>query len=566
MEHMRTATDRLVTTWYSRLEGSLLPWEIEALEDPAQVADAFSRELSFGTGGIRALMGIGPNRLNTLTVSRAAAGLGSYLLDKCADAHEPKEPTVVMAYDTRHHSRDFALTSALVLSAMGCRTSVFPQPVPTPVLSFATRWLSADAGVVITASHNPREYNGFKVYGPTGCQATDALAHAVQEHIARHDPFDIPVSDYDEAIVSGKLAWIGDAVLGTYLSEVTSALPPNPCDDLAVAYSPLNGTGRVPAGRLLRRLGVKHAVVATQECPDGDFPTCPKPNPEHPETMSSVMDLAIDQGCDIAVANDPDADRVGIAVRHDGAMRLLTGDEFGLLLLDFLCETADLPESPIAVTTIVSSPLLSTIADANGIVLRRTLTGFKYIGEQMDLLVSEGRANSFVCGIEESCGYLRGTYARDKDGMVALGLACKVAAWHKAHGRDLASALDDLYARYGHVLSQQVSLELPVTSGQSELDGRMASLRERPPATLGGLAVKQTLDYKICASMPGDPSQVLPASNVYQLDLVDGSRVIVRPSGTEPKVKAYCFARADRREEAVRTLASLRSDVSSLLA
>lgn len=520
----------LETRWAEALSNECEAWELAEFDNAALRKEAFSRNVTFGTGGIRALMGIGPNRLNRLTVTWATAGLAAHLHDSCR-----QKPSVVIAYDTRIHSKSFALTTAQVLVSSGCTAYLFKNPQPTPVLSFAVRQLGCDAGVVITASHNPKEYNGYKVYDHTGDQATDALAKAIADKLKSIDPFQVADATSKVDAASESISLVPDEVVGAYLQAILEQSTEVDCSDLRVAYTPLNGTGLEPVTHVLGKRGVDYVLVKEQTAPDGTFPTCPKPNPELPEAMRAVCDLARLEAADLALANDPDADRIGVAVRHEGDMLLLTGDEVGLLLLDFLCSVIPPTGHPVAVSTIVSTPLLETVAERHGVELRRTLTGFKYVGEQIGLLEQEDRTNDFLCGIEESCGYLRGSYVRDKDGVVSLMLVCEMAAWHKHHGRDLVDALNDLYERYRYMVSRQVSLT-------TDAAAVVASLRENLPHELGGIEVSRVLDYKDGAPMPGDTTQTLPASNVLQLDLVDGSRVMIRPSGTEPKVKAYCFA------------------------
>ena len=545
--------------WEQALLADVEPWEVARAKQPSEREDAVSRDVSFGTGGIRALMGIGPNRLNRLTVARASAGLAAYLLGTCD--HQPK---VVVAYDTRCHSLDFARIAAGALAAAGVHACVFAGPCATPLLSFAVPRLGADAGVVITASHNPMEYNGFKVYGSSGDQATNELAHAVQVAIREQDPFRVPVEPFEEGVSAGRISQVDSSMQDDFVQSVLAQSTGVSCSDLPVAYSPLNGCGLGPVSATLDARGVRYVLVEEQCEPDGTFRTCPRPNPELPEAMSRTMACARAHGADLALANDPDVDRLGVAVIRPEETRLLTGDEVGLLLLDFLCTSVRLPEHPIALATIVSSPLLDAIAQAAGVELRRTLTGFKYIGEQINLLESQGRADDFVVGVEESCGYLRGTYLRDKDGVVALMLVCEMAAWHKAHGRDLIDALELLYERYGHLVSRQVSIELPGIEGRHEMDDLMSRLRSNPPTEVGGMRVVATCDYLNGAPMPGDTSQTLPPANVVQQDLVDGCRLIVRPSGTEPKVKAYCFAHGSTRAQALERLASMEADAHKL--
>lgn len=550
--------------WLDELHDDVEPWELEHFQDEAEREAAFTGELLFGTGGIRSTMGIGPARMNRITIARAAQGLADYL--NSHGTEEANEPDVAIAFDTRCHSRDFAGTTASVLAANGIHVHLFKDPVPTPVLSFTVRQLSCNAGVVITASHNPMEYNGFKVYGPTGDQATDVLARGVQTCISRVDTFIGPQSlMLGEGIGQGKIDLLGDELVDSFVEAVLAQSPGVDCSNIGVVYSPLNGTGLKPAKKIFQAREIRYRLIEAQCAPDGTFPTCPKPNPENPQAMHLAMVRAQVDGADLALASDPDADRIGVAVSHGGEMRLLTGNEVALLLLDFVCQATKLPQDPVAVTTIVSSPLADEIARRNGIELRRTLTGFKYVGEQMDLLEQKGQTDRFILGFEESCGYLRGSYVRDKDASVALLLVCEMAAWHKGQGRDLVEALEDLYLRYGNMADGQVSRELP----RKTMDALMSRLRQDPPTNLGDIPVVGVTDYSHGADMPAtgvtNSKQTLPPSNVLEYRLEEGSKVLLRPSGTEPKVKAYVFASGNSEDEAKGKLDMLVDDVKQLL-
>ncbi len=551
--------------WFQALQTSVQPWELERLQQAGEREDAFCGHVRFGTGGIRAKMGIGPNRLNRLTVAKATMGLVGCLR---SGKLGPSDPLVVIAYDTRIHSEEFAVVCASVLASAGIRSLLFDNPQPTPVLSYAVRRLHARAGVVITASHNSKEYNGFKVYDAAGDQATDSLAHAVQDAMHDVDPFSVPYMQLDEAIGVGLVDWVDAQVVDDYVRAVLDQSTGVRCAGLHIVYTPLNGAGCAIARRVLASCGINYSLVRVQATADGTFATCPKPNPEHAPALSLAMDQALAEGADLALANDPDADRIGAAVRCGKGMRLLTGDEMGLLLLDFLCKVVPLPARPVAVTTIVSSPLLNAVASAHGVRLRRTLTGFKYVGEQVDLLEEQGRVDDFLVGVEESCGYVRGSYVRDKDGIVSLMLLCEMAAWHKRRGKNLVQALDELYEQYGHVVSEQVAVELDargedgaVKDGSAVVD----DMRKCPPKSLGVLSVRHVVDYAQGVSMPGDPTQTLPPADVLQLDLDGSCKVIVRPSGTEPKIKAYCFAKGSSADHARERLACLVEAIRNLL-
>lgn len=554
---------KVISLWTSVLENDVGDWELAELDDPVALEYAFSGELRFGTGGIRALMGVGPNRMNRLTIGRAAQGLADWLNRK------PGDKSVAVGYDTRIHSREFAMLTARVLASNGVRTLVFETPQPTPVLDFAVRELRCTAGVVITASHNPREYNGFKVYGADGVQATNEMAREIELRIEKVDPFeDVAPMGMAEARASGLLSSIEDSVLDRYHDAVIGQRLGSDCSGLRVVYSPLNGTGLAQAERAMEALGVQHSLVPSQSAPDGNFPDCPRPNPEDAGAMARGMAQLVDEGADLFLATDPDADRLGVACVHGGSPRLLTGNEVGLLLLDHLARRSRQKggAAPVAVTTIVTAPLADAVCEANGVELRRTLTGFKYVGEQMCLLEAEGR--EFLLGLEESDGYLRGSYVRDKDGVCALVLACEVAAHHKRSGRDLVEALEILHSRYGHMPGRQIAFAFSGEGGRAAMAGLMASLRADVPTTIGGSAVIGTVDYLPGAPMPvlcGESGQELPPSDVLEWRLEGGSRVLVRPSGTEPKLKCYVFARASTEVGADSLLEGLCEGVSGLI-
>lgn len=554
--------DGTVRRWLDALRDGLEPWELAELDDPDSLEDAFSGELRFGTGGIRALMGVGPNRMNRHTIGKAAQGLADWLGQKDGSK------SVAIGHDTRHHSREFAEVTACVLAANGVHALLFAGPQPTPALDFVARELGCSAGVVITASHNPREYNGFKVYDGRGVQATDATACAIQSAIELVDPFeDVRCMGLGEAVAGGLVTYIGGEVIDAYREAVLAHRLGVGCSGIHVVYSPLCGTGLAHAEHVFADLGVGYSLVGSQSAPDGDFPSCPKPNPENPDAMAAGMAQMAAEGADLLLTNDPDADRVGVACMDGGVPRLLTGDEVGLLLLDYVCRHCVAPGTrPVAVTTIVTSPLADAIAGANGVELRRTLTGFKYVGEQAGLVEAEGR--EFLLGLEESCGYLRGGHVRDKDGVEALALVCELAAYHKSRGTTLADALQELYGRYGFVSGRQLVRELPGASGMIAMGRLMGRLRADPPTEIAGLRVERAIDYLPGAGMPvvgGTSHQELPAANVLEWRLAGGSRVLVRPSGTEPKLKAYTFARGGSREETDALLEGLCSDIGKLL-
>lgn len=575
-------SDGEIEAEYRRWVGLSNPDEAQELSslNADGVRDAFWKDLSFGTGGARELMGPGPNRLNTRTVGKLAQALSDYVISNDSQA-DGVRPSVVIARDSRRNGGEFAQRTACVLAANGVQALVFAEPMPTPVVSFAVRQIGCAAGVVITASHNPAGYNGFKVYGSDGCQAAAELAGAIQRRADGIDPFsDVIAIDYQDGVADGLICEVGEGVFDSYVSAVLSESRGVDCSGLSIAYSPLCGTGLSAAERVLAAEGISEGrgnlvVVPSQRVPDGDFPTCPRPNPEERAAMSEVVLLADRAGCDLALATDPDADRLGVAVRHGGNYYYLTGNELGALLLDWVCSKErasgrDLA-GRVAVTTIVTSPMISAVAEKWGIELRTTLTGFKYCGEQMGILESEGRGKAFLMGVEESYGLLAGDYVRDKDGIEAMMLACEAAADYRSGGMDLVDALEELRREVGFYRDVQVSKRFPGSGGADKMRSIVRSLRMHPPRDIAGRAVLRSVDYSggvdmpVLNAAPEEARRILPASDALQLDLEGGARAIVRPSGTEPKLKVYLSVHGATEEESDMLLKALMVSVSSLL-
>lgn len=561
----------VVKRWYENC-GESSSAMLEALRaDPIAFEDAFARDLVFGTGGLRGKVGIGPSRLNVWTIGKATQGLADWLNARC------ENPSVAIVRDSRQGGPEFCKRAAEVLAANDIRVILFNGVASTPELSFAVRDLGCTAGVCVTASHNPAEYNGYKVYGPDGCQITTGDAREIQAAIDAVDVFDgVRCMPIWKARERGLVLMAGLNVRKRYLDAVASELEGVDVSTLRVAYTPLNGTGGLYVPELWSRMGAEDILmVPEQAAPDGDFPTCPYPNPELPEAMRMVTGLAETNGCDLALATDPDSDRVGVAVFHSGSYRLLTGNELGELLFDWLCSRAvargeNLSRS-VCVTTVVSAPRADDIARHWGVQLRRTLTGFKFIGEQVGLLERTEDAGHFFFGLEESCGYLKGSYVRDKDGIEALALVCEMTADYKSRDMDLVDALDDLGNRVGYCASRQVSRTFEGAEGAASMRLLMDSLREDSPTSIGELNVISTVDYSHGAIMsvvnpfPADSTQELPATNLLEWRLSGGSKVMLRPSGTEPKIKAYCFTRGDSEDEANKLLRSLVASVNELI-
>ncbi|MBQ7487050.1 MAG: phospho-sugar mutase [Clostridia bacterium] len=519
-----------------------------------KIEDAFYRELEFGTGGLRGVIGAGTNRMNIYTVGRASQGLANYVIGQ----FPPEARRIAIAYDSRIKSDLFARTAAGVFAANGIEVMLYPELKPTPCLSYAVRRLSCAAGVVITASHNPASYNGYKVYGEDGCQITKAAAKAILAEINRLDIFDdVSSMSYEAGIASGKIQMIPDEVLTDFLEAVKaeSVLGDAPADkDAAIIYSPLNGTGLVPVMRILRETGFTNiTVVSEQEKPDGLFPTCPYPNPEIREAMELGIRYAKEKQAELLLATDPDCDRVGIAVRDEnGEYVLLSGNETGMLLLDYICQrrtaTGTMPEDPVMMKTIVSIDMAERIAAHYGVRTVNVLTGFKYIGEQIGMLEKQGKQDAFIMGFEESYGYLAGTYVRDKDGVNASFLIAEMFAYYKAKGMTLLERLNMLYREYGVCLNTQHSYNFDGSAGFERMQRIMDGFRNCT-GKIGSFSVAEVLDYS-------QGLDNLPKSNVLKFRLDGNCSLVVRPSGTEPKLKCYLSISASDRAaaEAAETL------------
>ncbi len=530
------------------LEDDDLRTELEAIAgQDGEIEERFAIDLSFGTAGLRGILGAGTNRMNLYTVRRATQGLAVYLL-KTAQA-----PKVAIAYDSRLKSDLFAKEAARVLAANGISVFLYPQLEPVPALSFAVRQLQCDAGIMVTASHNPAKYNGYKVYGADGCQIRTEVADAVLLAIEACDIFEgVQCIPFDKAMAEGLVTYIEDKVLEAFFTEVKKQrVHPNIAKEtpLKIVYSPLNGTGNLPVRRILSDIGFEDVtVVPEQEMPNGNFPTAPFPNPEVRESLELGLQLSEKLGADLLLATDPDADRVGIAVRDEtGSYQLLSGNEVGVLLLDYICAGRraqnSLPKRALAVRSLVSTPMADMVAASHGVEMVKVLTGFKYIGEEIAKLEAKNEKERFVFAFEESYGYLAGTHVRDKDGVVASMLICEMAAYHKAQGNSLFAAMQALYAKHGRFLSVIESFAFEGLAGMETMRGIMASLREAPPKEIAGHTLIGLCDYesgqsKNCTT--GECTSLdLPASNVLEYHLQGGHSVIVRPSGTEPKVKIY---------------------------
>lgn len=501
---------------------------LSVANDAEAINDRFYCELAFGTGGLRGVLGAGTNRMNVFTVGRATRGLAKYLLSKS------ENPSVVIAYDSRHKSARFARLAAEILSGAGVQAKLFPELTPTPVLSFAVRKLHATAGIVVTASHNPKEYNGYKVYDEKGCQITEAAAKAITACIACSNYFDEVVPNED------LLEVLDGSVTEAFLEEIQKYAYFHECGKYApkIVYTPLNGTGNKPVREILARRGVQNLlVVPEQEMPNGDFPTCPYPNPEERAALAKALELAEKENAELVLATDPDADRVGIAVRKkDGSFRLFNGNETGVLMENYLLnakkERGVLPQNATVVKTIVTSDMASDVAKAYGANVREVLTGFKYIGETIDVLPSP---DDYAFGMEESYGYLVGTHARDKDAVSAAMVIVEMAAYYASQGKSLIDVLESLYEEYGYYKTRLLSKTYLGEKGKAQMNAFTQGLREKPWAVICGEECSMK-DYR-------DGLDGLPKSDVLSF-IGERTKVIVRPSGTEPKIKFYLTAKA----------------------
>lgn len=534
--------------WLEKVDDEDLKKELESVSDDEDaINERFYCELEFGTGGLRGKLRAGTNGMNVCTVSRAAAGLAEYLKETVKG-----EKSVAVAYDSRNKSREFAFLSAAVFSSAGIKTYVFDELVPTPVLSFAVRYLKTSAGVVVTASHNPKEYNGYKVYNEKGCQITEEAARAITEKIENASYFGKYRSN------NTLIEVLDNRVMNAFLSEVEklSLFDGTASSAPKIVYTPLNGTGYKPVTEILKRIGVKDlTVVPEQAYPDGDFPTCPYPNPEEKAALGLAIELAEKTNADMVLATDPDADRVGIAVRKkDGGFRLFNGNETGAIMENFMLsvksKNGSMPKNPVVVKTIVTSDMATDIAKKYGAEVKEVLTGFKYIGETIDSLENP---EDYVFGMEESYGYLVGRHVRDKDSVSAAMIIVEAAAYYASTGKTLIDALEDLYAEFGYYKTALVSRVYPGEKGKEEMDALISGLREKPLTEIAGMKINEFKDYS-------RGIENLPKSNVLSF-IGDGIKVIVRPSGTEPKVKYYLTAKRPTEKESDEIVELLKKNI-----
>ena len=520
------------------LEDAALAEELKSIEGKNdEIKDRFAVALKFGTAGLRGVLGAGTNRMNIYVVRQATQGLANWVKTQGGNQ------LVAISYDSRINSDVFSKTAACVLAANGIKVRIYDALMPVPALSFATRYYKANAGIMVTASHNPAKYNGYKAYGPDGCQMTDEAADIVYAEIQKTDILTgAKLISFEEGLSSGMIEYVGDDCKEALYEAVEArSVRPGICKTvgLKLVYSPLNGTGLVPVTRVLADIGITDiTIVPEQQYPDGNFPTCPYPNPEIREALELGLRLAEKEGADLMLATDPDADRVGIAMKClDGSYELVSGNEMGVLLLDYICagriENGTMPENPVAVKSIVSTPLADAVAKNYGVEMRGVLTGFKWIGDQIAQLEAAGEVDRFIFGFEESYGYLAGPYVRDKDAIIGSMLICEMAAYYRSIGSSIKQRLEEIYDKYGRYLNKVDSFEFPGLTGMEKMAGIMDSFRANPPKEIAGLAVTSATDLK------DSEKTGLPAANVLIYKLEGGSEVIVRPSGTEPKIKTY---------------------------
>ncbi|MDD6258849.1 MAG: phospho-sugar mutase [Erysipelotrichaceae bacterium] len=547
------------------LEDFDLKRELRSIEgDDDAIRERFAIALQFGTAGLRGTLGAGTNRMNIWVVRQATQGVADWVKTQGGTQ------TVAISYDSRIKGWNFARDAAGVLAANGIHVRIYDELMPVPALSFATRYYHCNAGIMITASHNPARYNGYKAYGPDGCQMTDDAVAVVYDSIQKTDVLTgSRYISFAEGVEKGLIEFVGDDCKNALYAEIEKRqVRPGLCRTagLKLVYSPLNGTGLVPVTHVLNDIGITDiTIVPEQEYPNGYFTTCPYPNPEIREALEKGLELAEKTGADLMLATDPDADRVGIAMKcPDGSYELVSGNEMGVLLLDYICagriEKGTMPDRPVAVESIVSTPLAEKVAEHYGVELRHTLTGFKWIGDQIAKLEAAGETDRFIFGFEESYGYLAGPYVRDKDAIIGSMLICEMAAYYRSIGSSIKQRLEEIYAQYGRYYNKVDSYEFPGLSGMDKMAGIMADLRKDAPKEFAGHKVIRATDYEDTASTG------LPKANVLRYDLDDGAVVIVRPSGTEPKIKTYFTTKANTLEEAQAEKDDLTEAIKPILA
>ena len=560
--------------WCRQVKEDYLLEELNAIKDnDREIEDRFLLNLEFGTAGLRGVLGAGTNRMNIYTVAKATQGLANYLLS------EEEHPKVAISYDSRNRSREFAKISARVLAANGIKVYIYSTLMPVPMLSFAVRNTGSSAGIMVTASHNPAKYNGYKVYGPDGCQMTSESADKVLGEINKLDIFkDIKKVDFEKALEEKTIEYTPDSVINAYYEWCLGQMMRKDIfkkEPLQLVYTPLNGAGNLPVRHVLKTAGLENiSVVKEQEMPNGNFPTCPYPNPEIKEAMALGLEQAKREKADILIATDPDCDRVGIAVKEAGDYIMLTGNQVGILLVDYIAKTrkelGTLPENPILVKSIVTSSLADRVAKSHGVETVNVLTGFKYIGDTIKKLEEKGEKDRFILGFEESYGYLVGTEVRDKDAVVATLIICEMAAYYRSIGSSVYKALQEIYQKFGFYLNKVDSYTFEGLRGMDKMKEIMSALRANPLMKLGDYEVEAREDYKTLVHKDEKTGRVtdikLPSSNILVYMLQGGNQVIIRPSGTEPKIKVYYSIKGKDRREADMIKADIDKTIKSVLA
>lgn len=560
--------------WCRQVKEDYLLEELNAIKDnDREIEDRFLLNLEFGTAGLRGVLGAGTNRMNIYTVAKATQGLANYLLS------EEEHPKVAISYDSRNRSREFAKISARVLAANGIKVYIYSTLMPVPMLSFAVRNTGSSAGIMVTASHNPAKYNGYKVYGPDGCQMTSESADKVLGEINKLDIFkDIKKVDFEKALEEKTIEYTPDSVINAYYEWCLGQMMRKDIfkkEPLQLVYTPLNGAGNLPVRHVLKTAGLENiSVVKEQEMPNGNFPTCPYPNPEIKEAMALGLEQAKREKADILIATDPDCDRVGIAVKEAGDYIMLTGNQVGILLVDYIAKTrkelGTLPENPILVKSIVTSSLADRVAKSHGVETVNVLTGFKYIGDTIKKLEEKGEKERFILGFEESYGYLVGTEVRDKDAVVATLIICEMAAYYRSIGSSVYKALQEIYQKFGFYLNKVDSYTFEGLRGMDKMKEIMSALRANPLMKLGDYEVEAREDYKTLVHKDEKTGRVtdikLPSSNILVYILQGGHQVIIRPSGTEPKIKVYYSIKGKDRREADMIKADIDKTIKSVLA
>lgn len=555
-DRMKEEILRTYKIWQDKTEDDTLQEELKKIAgDEKAIENKFYKELQFGTGGLRGEIGVGTNCLNIYTIGKATQGVADYVKSTGGK-------TAVISYDSRINSKVFARRTACVFAENKIKVFIVRELMPTPFLSFATRYLKANVGIMITASHNPAKYNGYKVYGSDGCQITDRAAAEITGYIAKVDCFSVKAKEFEDYVSEGRIEYIGDDAEEAYLQAVERQSL-GKAEGLRITYTPLNGTGYRIVPKMLRRVGIDDVnIVKEQGLPDGNFPTCPYPNPEKPAAMKLGMEYCKAANSDLLLATDPDADRVGIAVKTENGYELMSGNEVGVLLIDFLLflrkKAGTLPENAVVIKTIVTTKLAEKIAKKYRVTLINVLTGFKYIGEQIGKLEKNSREGDFIFGFEESYGYLCGSYVRDKDAVVAAMLIAEMASYYKKQGKTLSQRMKELYEEFGTYSHKLLTFEFSGAEGAQKIQQLLKKLREDPPEEFAGKKVENAIDYLT------QEKYDLPRSDVLQYDLEDGAQVIIRPSGTEPQIKVYLTV-AQTPEENKKNLALLENKIREIL-